>query len=61
MTNWKSRPRMGIAEERVCRGRACRDDVGLLADQLLSERWYQNDVIAAAPKVHPHTAAISPT
>jgi hypothetical protein len=33
----------------------------LQADQLLRERSYPIDVIAAPPKVHPHVAAIGPT
>jgi hypothetical protein len=44
-----------------CRGRACQDDVGLRADQLLREHSYPIRVSAVPPKVHPHVAAIGPT
>src|SRR5262249_40385433 len=37
------------------RGRACHDDVGLRADQLLRERSHPIGVIAGPTKVHPHT------
>jgi hypothetical protein len=43
------------------RGRACQDDVGFQADQLLRERLYPIDVTAAPPKVDLHVAAIGPT
>ena len=43
------------------RGRACHNDVGLRADQLLGERSYPINVIAEPAKVHPHVAAIGPT
>jgi hypothetical protein len=39
---------------------ACQDDVGLQADQLLSERSYPIDV-TGQPEVHPQVAAIGPT
>src|SRR5215813_5778311 len=42
-------------------GRACQDDVGLQADQLLREHSYPIGVTAAPPKVHPQVAAIGPT
>src|SRR5262249_8665111 len=41
--------------------RACHDDVGSQADQLLRERSYPIDVSAGPTKVHPHVAAIGPT
>src|SRR5262252_8180595 len=41
--------------------RACQDDVGLEADQLLRERLYPIDVTAGPTKVHPHVPAIGPT
>src|SRR6516165_9016966 len=43
------------------RRRACHDDVGLQADQLLREHSYPIDVIAVPTKVYPHVAAIGPT
>src|SRR6516164_2770119 len=43
------------------RGRACHDDVGLQADQLVRERSYPIDVTAVPPKVHSQVAAIGPT
>jgi hypothetical protein len=42
-------------------GPACHDNVGLQTDQLVRERSYPIDVIAAPPKVHPHVATIGPT
>src|SRR5262249_22048511 len=43
------------------RAAACHDDVGLQADQLLSQRSYPIAIIAAPAKVHPHVPAIGPT
>src|SRR6516165_51801 len=43
------------------RRRACHDDVGLKADQLLRERSYLIYVNAEPPKVHSHVTAIGPT
>jgi hypothetical protein len=43
------------------RSRVCQDDVGLQADQLLSELSYRIDVAAVPTNVHPHVAAIGPT
>src|SRR5262249_2954863 len=42
-------------------GRACNEDVGLLAGQLLRERSYPIDVIAVPTKIRPHVAGIGPT
>jgi hypothetical protein len=41
--------------------RACHDDVGLQADQILRQRPYPIDVTAAPSKVHSHVAPIGPT
>jgi hypothetical protein len=41
--------------------RACQDDVGLQANQLLRQRSHAIDVIAVPPKIHPQVAAIGPT
>src|SRR5215471_7997457 len=41
--------------------RACQDDVGLQADQLLRGRSYPVDVTAGRTKVDPHVAALGPT
>ena len=43
------------------RGRACHDDVGLQAHQLLREPSYPIDVSAVPPKVYSQVAAIGPT
>ena len=65
--NWRgSLPTVGIVrvslwKAAVAAGRACKDDVGLQADQLLRECSYPIDVTAAPTKVHPHVAAIGPT
>src|SRR6516165_4044789 len=56
----RDRPRLPL-EGNGRRGRVCHYDVGLQADQLLRERSYPIDVIAAPPKVDPHVAAIVPT
>jgi len=42
------------------RGRACQDDVGLQADQLLRQLPYLIDVTSAPTRVHPHVAANEP-
>jgi hypothetical protein len=46
----RDRPRLPL-EGNGRRGRACQDDVGLQADQLLCERSYPIDAIAVPPKV----------
>jgi hypothetical protein len=43
------------------RGRNCQDDVGLQADQLLSERPHPIGVTTGPTRVNPHVAAIGPT
>ena len=53
----RDRPRLAL-DGSGRRGRACQDDVGLQADQLLRERSYPIDVSASPPKVDPHVAAI---
>jgi hypothetical protein len=55
----RDRPRLPL-DGNGRRGRACYDDVGLQADQLLRERSYPTGVIATPTKVHPHVAAIGP-
>src|SRR6516162_6513611 len=47
------RPRLPL-EGNCRRGRACQDDVGSQADQLLRERSRPIDVIAGPPRVNPH-------
>jgi hypothetical protein len=56
----RDRPRLPLDGNRR-RGPACKDDVGLQADQLLRERSHPSDLTAAPTKVDPHVAAISPT
>src|SRR5215831_2349864 len=55
----RDRPRLPL-DGSGRRGRACQDDVGLQADQLLRERSYPIGVTAGPTKVHPHVAAIGP-
>jgi hypothetical protein len=54
------RPRFPL-EGKGRQGRACQDDVGLQADQLLRERSCPIDVTATPTKVHPHVAGVGPT
>src|SRR6516164_2203867 len=56
----RDRPRLPL-EGNGRRGRLCQDDVRLQADQLVRERPYPIDVIAAPTDVHPHVAAFGPT
>ena len=56
----RDRPRLAL-NGNGRQGRACQDDVGSQADQLLCERSLPIGVSAAPPEVHPHVAAIGPT